>query len=111
MKKTVVEMDTNVPRLFFLQLISSQPKSPRSLFWLVCPEEQVSHALTHLPPHVLNIWFHMLVDGAAGDYDVVLPQTTSPGFYKIRVGLFGDDAVYACSEAFEIVEMGDDLWA
>lgn len=48
---------------------------------------------------------------STGDYDVVLPQTTSPGFYKIRVGLFGDDAVYACSEAFEIVEMGDDLWA
>lgn len=33
--------------------------------------------------------------------------------YSIRVGVFGDDSVYACSEPFEIEaagEGGDELW-
>ncbi|CAM9650948.1 unnamed protein product [Pylaiella littoralis] len=38
-----------------------------------------------------------------GDYDIVIPQDTAVGMYKIRVGLFGADDVYGCSEAFEVV--------
>eukprot|EP00752_Nemacystus_decipiens_P006737 g6056.t1 len=45
-----------------------------------------------------------------GDYDVMIPVNTMAGMYKIRVGLFGDDSVYACSPAFEITPAGDGLW-
>lgn len=38
-----------------------------------------------------------------GDYNVVMPESTPGGKYKIRVGLFGDDSVYACSETFEVL--------
>lgn len=43
---------------------------------------------------------------AEGDYDVVIPASAE-GMYKIRVGLFGDDSVYACSEAFEVSSSED----
>ncbi|CAM9309180.1 unnamed protein product [Sphacelaria rigidula] len=45
-----------------------------------------------------------------GNYDVVIPSDTEPGLYKVRVGLFGDDSVYDCSDTFEVMEMGEDLW-
>eukprot|EP00903_Cladosiphon_okamuranus_P010794 g10199.t1 len=45
-----------------------------------------------------------------GDYDVTIPVNSEAGMYKIRVGVFGDDSVYACSEPFEIVPAGEDLW-
>lgn len=43
-----------------------------------------------------------------GDYDVTIPDTTESGMYKIRVGVFGDDSVYDCSEAFEVY--GEGSW-
>ncbi|CAN0212948.1 unnamed protein product [Ascophyllum nodosum] len=45
-----------------------------------------------------------------GDYNVIIPATTAAGFYVIRVGLFGEDSVYGCSEPFEVVAPGDELW-
>ena len=45
-----------------------------------------------------------------GDYNVIIPATTAAGFYVIRVGLFGEDSVYGCSELFEVVAPGDELW-
>lgn len=47
---------------------------------------------------------------AAGNYNVVMPEVARAGKYKIRVGLFGDDSVYACSPAFEVLPVGDGLW-
>lgn len=47
---------------------------------------------------------------AEGDYDVVIPESTSAGVYVIRVGVFGDDSVYGCSEPFEVVAPGENLW-
>lgn len=41
-----------------------------------------------------------------GDYDVTLPDSTSPGEYKIRVGLFEDSDLFGCSETFEVVDEG-----
>ncbi|CBJ30120.1 EsV-1-163 [Ectocarpus siliculosus] len=38
-----------------------------------------------------------------GDYDIVIPRDSEGGMYKIRVGLFGDDSVFACSASFEVV--------
>ncbi|CAB1111076.1 unnamed protein product [Ectocarpus sp. CCAP 1310/34] len=38
-----------------------------------------------------------------GDYNVVIPADSEDGMYKIRVGLFGDDTIYACSPSFEVV--------
>lgn len=46
-----------------------------------------------------------------GDYNVVVPSTTSAGMYKIRVGLFGDDSVFACSDSFEVMPTGTNYWA
>lgn len=34
---------------------------------------------------------------------MVIPANSEDGMYKIRVGLFGDDTVYACSPSFEVV--------
>ncbi|CAN0212817.1 unnamed protein product [Ascophyllum nodosum] len=45
-----------------------------------------------------------------GDYNVIIPASTPTGFYVIRVGLFGEDSVYGCSEPFEVVSPGDELW-
>lgn len=41
--------------------------------------------------------------GAAGDYNVIIPVDAPAGYYSIRVGLFNDDAVYDCSDTFEVV--------
>ncbi|CAM9522242.1 unnamed protein product [Ectocarpus fasciculatus] len=38
-----------------------------------------------------------------GDYDVEIPSDTAPGMYSIRVGVFADDMMFDCSEAFDIV--------
>ncbi|CAM9817657.1 unnamed protein product, partial [Sphacelaria rigidula] len=35
--------------------------------------------------------------------NVVMPTVTDAGMFKIRVGVFGDDSVYACAETFEIM--------
>ena len=53
---------------------------------------------------------HPPVIYAEGDYDVVIPASTAAGFYVIRVGLFGEDAVYGCSQPFEVVPQGEELW-
>ena len=37
-----------------------------------------------------------------GDYDVEIPEDTTPGIYKIRVGSFEFPEVYGCSGEFEI---------
>lgn len=42
-------------------------------------------------------------DNTEGDYNVVIPADSEDGMYKIRVGLFGDDTIYACSPSFEVV--------
>ena len=47
---------------------------------------------------------------AEGDYDVTIPESTPVGLYVIRVGVFGDDSIYGCSEPFEVVAPGEDLW-
>lgn len=46
--------------------------------------------------------------GSVGDYDVVIPEDTPDGEYKIRVGLFGTDELFACSDTFDVEEVGDD---
>lgn len=51
-----------------------------------------------------------LFSSSEGDYDVTIPVGSAAGMYKIRVGLFGDDSVYACSPAFEITPAGESLW-
>lgn len=38
---------------------------------------------------------------------MVIPEGTQPGLYSIRVGEFEDDAVFGCSDAFEVVSDGD----
>ena len=45
-----------------------------------------------------------------GDYNVIIPASTPTGLYVIRVGLFGEDSVYGCSEPFEVVLPGEELW-
>lgn len=45
--------------------------------------------------------------GAGGDYDVVIPEGTPSGLYTIRVGEFEDDAVFGCSDPFEVVDEDD----
>ncbi|CAM9888516.1 unnamed protein product, partial [Laminaria digitata] len=45
---------------------------------------------------------------SVGDYDVEIPCDTESGEYKVRVGRFEDDSLYACSGAFEIVSKGGD---
>ena len=45
-----------------------------------------------------------------GDYNIIVPADTDAGMYKVRVGLFGDDSVFACSDAFEIMPEGEILW-
>lgn len=47
---------------------------------------------------------------AEGDYNIIVPSDTAAGMYKIRVGLFGDDSVFGCSETFEIVPPGNNYW-
>lgn len=42
-----------------------------------------------------------------GDYDIILPDETAPGEYKIRVGLFEDEDLFGCSGTFEVVGDGD----
>lgn len=37
-----------------------------------------------------------------GDYDVQIPCDTEDGEYRIRVGRFEDDALFGCSDKFEI---------
>lgn len=44
---------------------------------------------------------------AEGDYNIVIPESTSSGMYRIRVGLFGDHTVYSCSEVFEVLVLSD----
>ncbi|CAM9545282.1 unnamed protein product [Sphacelaria rigidula] len=39
---------------------------------------------------------------STGNYDIVMPTVEQAGMYSIRVGVFGDDSVYACSEEFEV---------
>ncbi|CAM9687168.1 unnamed protein product [Ectocarpus sp. 8 AP-2014] len=46
-----------------------------------------------------------------GDYDVVIPADSEEGMYKVRVGLFGDDSIYACSPSFEITTTNPDVSA
>lgn len=45
-----------------------------------------------------------------GDYDVDIPEDTTSGMYKIRVGRFEDEALFGCSGTFEIIgsEHNDD---
>ncbi|CAM9959114.1 unnamed protein product, partial [Scytosiphon promiscuus] len=43
------------------------------------------------------------LDSPEGDYDIVIPAEAETGDYKIRVGVFGDDSVYACSESFQVM--------
>ncbi|CAM9132063.1 unnamed protein product [Ectocarpus fasciculatus] len=38
-----------------------------------------------------------------GDYDVIIPSGTESGMYSIRVGVFENEAVYGCSDSFEVV--------
>ncbi|CAN0146176.1 unnamed protein product [Scytosiphon promiscuus] len=45
-----------------------------------------------------------------GDYDIVIPAEAEAGEYQIRVGVFGNDAVYACSPSFEVMASGSSLW-
>lgn len=40
----------------------------------------------------------------AGDYDIEIPYDTTPGYYRVRVGLFEDESLFDCSDVFEIVE-------
>lgn len=47
---------------------------------------------------------------AEGDYNVIIPASTPVGLYVIGVGVFGDETVYGCSEPFEVVEQGEELW-
>lgn len=44
-----------------------------------------------------------------GDYNIQIPSETTDGMYKIRVGVFGDDSVYGCSDAFEVVSRDDNV--
>ena len=66
--------------------------------------------------HLYNMWSNLSVRRLSpmifteGDYNVIIPATTAAGFYVIRVGLFGEDSVYGCSEPFEVVAPGDELW-
>ena len=39
-----------------------------------------------------------------------MPSDTSAGMYRIRVGIFGDESVYACSESFEVMPPGENYW-
>ena len=44
---------------------------------------------------------------------MTIPRDTAAGMYSIRVGLFGDDSIFACSAPFEIApagEGGEELW-
>lgn len=47
---------------------------------------------------------------AEGDYNVIVPSDTAAGMYKIRVGLFGDQSVFACSDSFEVMPPGTNFW-
>ncbi|CAM9925842.1 unnamed protein product [Ectocarpus sp. 4 AP-2014] len=44
-----------------------------------------------------------------GDYDVEIPSDTPAGMYSVRVGVFSDDMMFDCSEAFEIVNDSTDM--
>ncbi|CAM9363274.1 unnamed protein product [Hapterophycus canaliculatus] len=50
------------------------------------------------------------LDTPEGDYDVLIPANTEAGQYKIRVGVFGDDSIFACSPSFEVMPSGENLW-
>lgn len=41
---------------------------------------------------------------------MAIPASTESGMYRIRVGLFGEDDLFACSQEFEIGQEGDALW-
>jgi len=43
-----------------------------------------------------------------GNYDVWIPEDTPEGTYSIRVGLFDNDALFGCSDDFEIVNDDED---
>lgn len=55
----------------------------------------LARASPHPPPSGCRL--------TVGDYDVEIPSDTSSGEYKIRVGRFGEDELFGCSGAFEIV--------
>lgn len=46
-----------------------------------------------------------------GDYDVLIPQRTPGGMYRIRVGVFADDTVFGCSVPFEVIPLPADKWS
>ncbi|CAM9883384.1 unnamed protein product [Scytosiphon promiscuus] len=50
------------------------------------------------------------LDSPEGDYDILIPAHSEAGEYKIRIGVFGNDSVYACSPSFEVMPAGDSLW-
>lgn len=51
----------------------------------------------------LNTIFFYELSRTVGDYDVDIPEDTESGMYKIRVGRFEDEALFGCSDTFEIV--------
>lgn len=93
-------MSTSTKLFFFFLLPSSSPNLALDLPFL--------YFVHPLPSLVSIVLFYFLP--TEGDYDVTIPVDSEAGKYKIRVGLFGDDSVYACSAAFEIAPAGETLW-
>lgn len=41
---------------------------------------------------------------SAGDLDILIPLDVSPGNYRIRVGTFGNESLFDCSDVFSVVD-------